>query len=616
MRCSSVTYLLPCLLAFAGASAAGAQDPSPAQVLDAADADTLPALDAALSPDGRVVAFRATRGGAPRLFVMEAFDSLGAARPLTPADASVGHYAWAPDSRHLVFTSEEGRGLRVVRHEGGPPGAGAAPDAGVAGTELVAEAEGAVRIAGFAPDPVAVLVELPGRWPDAPDLVRVELDTGVRTVVVRNEGGVRHWIPGPSGAPRLGIREDEDGGTEVVRYREGELVPVYRCAADERCDVVGFHVDGRAWLRSDPERAAPALVLLDPLTSAVERVRADLSDDPRAAFRDDSTSVEAMSSVRELVGADATLTFQEGAAGGGRHLVYVRGPEGGRLLLLDRWSGVVEELMTLAEMPPPPVMVTSADASVLVPVRLAYRITEEGSLVPPIEMARRIERATQDGEPVWRVVDEADVPTFEMPGVDMDMDVLADDPEAIDDMFGDDPSFDPFAQWAEPSGRARATDTTVLDGSRLVPLRRQAEGTVRIELDFREGRVSGVTETEGFETSVDVEIEGPVWSEGAALETLMAALPLEEGYRMRVPVLETQTAALDTVEVAVRGTKRVTTAAGSFDTWRLAVSSSSTPDREEVWFVRRAAPHYLVRAEARFDDLVQITELTDAGGLP
>ncbi len=614
MRCSSVSYLLPCLLALAGASAAGAQDPGPAEVLDAADSDAVRALDAALSPDGRMVAFRAMRDGAPRLFVIGAFHSLGAARPLTAADASVGHYAWAPDSRHVVFTNQDGHGLRVLRHEGGSLGVAMAPGAGVAGTELIPETAGAVRIAGFAPDPVAVVVELPGRWPDAPDLVRVNLGTGARTVVVRNDGGVRRWVPGPSGAPRLGIREDEDGGTEVVRYREGELLPVYRCAVDERCDVVGFHPDGRVWLRSDDGRTAPALLLLDPLTSAVELVRTDLSDDPRAAFKDDSTSVEAISSVREVVGTDATLTFQEAAADGGRHLVYARGPEGGRLLLLDRWSGVVEGLMTLAEIPSPPVLVTSADASALVPVRLEYRITEEGSLMPPIEMARRIERATEDGEPVWRVVDEADVPTFEMPQVDMD--AISEDPAAIDDMFGDDPSFDPFAQSAEPTGRRKGKDTVVLDGSTLAPLRREAEGAVRIELDFREGRVSGVMETEGFETPVDVETAEPVWSDGAALETLMAALPLEEGYRMRVPVLETQAAVLDTVEISVRGTERVTTPAGSFDTWRLNLSSSSTPDRKEVWFVRRAAPHYLVRSETRLEDLVRITELADAGGLP
>lgn len=580
------------------------------------------ALDAELSPDGRRVAFRAQEGSTPRLFVRDVLDTLAAPRPITAAGRPVGRYAWAPDSRHLVFTDEARRRLAVVRLE--DEGADEGDDVRIAplpapsSSELIADAGGPIRIAGFAPEPVAVLAEVPGRWPDAPDLVRIDLETGARTVIVRNDGGVRRWIPDEAGTARLAIREDEDGGTELVRHREGELVPVYRCGAEEVCEPTGFHPDGRIWIRTSRDRDAPALVLMDPLTAEVEVVRPGLGTDTHAAFRDEAALVEATSAVREVVGADAALTFHRPTDDGARWLVEARGSGSSEILLFDRWAGAVEPVLGLARSTSTLAAAPAPDPSVLAPVRLAYRITEDEGVTPPVEVVRRMEPGSDDDSAVWRVVDEARVPTYATPDMEalaeMDLDALADDPDAVDEILGDDPSFDPFAEPSAPTGRTDATDVVVLDGSTLAPVRRRAEGTMTIRLDFAGGRVSGVMETEGFETPVDVATQGPVWPDGAALEALVATLPLAEGYRTRIPVLETQTAALDTMEITVTGAEEVTTPAGSFDVWRLRLESSAHPERHETWLVRREAPHHLVRAEVRLGDLVRITELTEMGG--
>lgn len=611
--------------------AVGEPESSGTDTTTASSTASLPALDAELSPDGRMIAFRAYSDGEPRLFVRDALDTLAAVRPLTPAGRSVGRYAWAPDSRHVVFTDEGRRALAVVRVDeialegaraGGAAEAGGVADAASRPTptssELIADADGPLRIAGFASDPMAVLVEVPGSWPDAPDLIRIDLGTGERRVVAQNDGGVRRWIPDGAGAARLAIREDEDGGTELTRRRDGELVPVYRCDAAEICEPVGFHPDGRVWIRSDRGRGMPALLLLDPLTAEEEVVRADVRADPRTAFRDEAAFAEATSRVREAAGEDAALTFHRPGPERARWSVEARGPESAEILVFDRWSGAVERVLALASQPSPSVSATEPDPSALEPVRLAYRITEDGGATPPIEMVRRIERGSEDGSAVWRVVDEAEVPTYATPDVDalddMDLDALAEDPDAVDELLGDDPSFDPFAEPSAPTGRTDATDTVVLDGSTLTTIRRRAEGVVDIRLDFSAGGVSGVMETEGVETPVEVATRGSVWSDGAGLETLVAALPLVEGYRTRVPVLETETTTVDTVEVMVTGAEEVTTPAGSFDVWRVRLGSSAHPDREETWLVRRGSPHHLVRAEVRMDDLVRITELTEMGG--
>jgi hypothetical protein len=59
----------------------------------------------------------------------------------------------------------------------------------------------------------------------------------------------------------------------------------------------------------------------------------------------------------------------------------------------------------------------------------------------------------------------------------------------------------------------------------------------------------------------------------------------------------------------------VTTPAGTFDVLGLTIRSDAVGGVDQEWFVRAAAPHYLVRAVIRSDDMVETVELTDAGGL-
>lgn len=277
------------------------------------------------------------------------------------------------------------------------------------------------------------------------------------------------------------------------------------------------------------------------------------------------------------------------------------------IYLLDRWAGEATRILALDPradavlvagfVPPRPV------PSALEPGPSAYRVTIDEPGSEPLTVERRIERDTEDGRSVWRLVDVAEVPSYA--ATDFEAADLPEDPEE---------GADPFEQMSEPEGRTEASDTVVLDSASLMPVRRSAAGPLTVRINFGDERVTGVTETDGFETPFEVEPDGSVWADGPALELLVAALPLEEGYATRFTVFDTETLELATLDVTVDGAERVTTDAGTFDTWRLTLASDASEDPREEWFVRAGAPHYLVRAVVRTPDLVRTIELTDAGG--
>ncbi|MDZ7781204.1 MAG: DUF3108 domain-containing protein [Gemmatimonadota bacterium] len=463
-----------------------------------------------------------------------------------------------------------------------------------------------MRLAGFAEDPAAALIEVPGAEPDAPDLIRVELETGARTDVVVNDGSVRRWVPDEAGVPRLGLRTGEDGGTEVVRRRDDGVVPIFACADGEACEPVGFHPDGRVWLRSSRDRDVPALILLDPITLEEEVVRSDLTDDPEAAFRSDSTFREGVGTLREVVGDAARLTFHPRRAEGARMLATARDGDDASIYLLDRWAGEATRILALDPradvvlasgfIPPRPV------PAALVPGSAAYTVTIDEPGSEPLTVERRIERDTEDGRSVWRVVDVAEVPTYA--ATDFEAAALPEDPEE---------GTDPFEQMPGPEGRTEASDTVVLDSASLMPVRRRAVEPLTVRIDFEDERVMGVTDGR-VRDAVRGGAGRSAWADGPALEMLVAALPLEEGYAARFTVFDAETLELATLDLTVEGGERVTTGAGTFDTWRLTLAWDASEGAREEWFVRADAPHYLVRAVVRTADLVRTIELTDAGG--
>jgi dipeptidyl aminopeptidase/acylaminoacyl peptidase len=130
--------------------------------------------------------------------------------------------------------------------------------------------------------PSEILVGLNDRDPQVHDVYRLDLRTGRRTLVQKNQANVADWEVDLEGRVRLGMRMTKDGGTELLRVEpRGALTPIYACTAEETCNVVRVHKDGRrAYVASN--RGTPdltRLVLLDLATGKEELVESDPDGD-------------------------------------------------------------------------------------------------------------------------------------------------------------------------------------------------------------------------------------------------------------------------------------------------------------------------------------------------
>src|SRR5262249_20526480 len=157
-----------------------------------------------------------------------------AARPMTSDTARpVGAYFWSRDSRWLLYVQDKGgdENFRIyaVDPTAAPETATKTPPA----RDLTPYAN--VRAAIYAVPkrtPSQILVGLNDRDAKVHDVYQLEVATGKRKLVWRNDQNVAQWVADRDGKLRLASRIDAQGGTEILRVDGKRLVPAYRRSAE------------------------------------------------------------------------------------------------------------------------------------------------------------------------------------------------------------------------------------------------------------------------------------------------------------------------------------------------------------------------------------------------
>jgi hypothetical protein len=173
-----------------------------------------------------------------------------------------------------------------------------------------------------------------------------------------------------------------------------------------------------------------------------------------------------------------------------------------------------------------------------------------------VESVRTVESATVNGEQVWRVIEEAQMPT------------------------------------------GSASDSTIVARETLMPVRRvQRQGPAVIEMDFAGDSVTGRIRAGSQNLPIRARAGGALFADGAPLQTALGTLPLEPGYTSAVRVFDVLSGSVKLHRVEVVAVDHITVPAGDFDAVRVEITPPDGAQPALLWF-ERAAPHRLLRVDS------------------
>jgi Protein of unknown function (DUF3108) len=133
-----------------------------------------------------------------------------------------------------------------------------------------------------------------------------------------------------------------------------------------------------------------------------------------------------------------------------------------------------------------------------------------------------------------------------------------------------------------------ATDTATLEKGTLAMRRRNIQqGPANIKIEFDGGKATGSMNMGGKEVPIAVDLGGPAFGDGPGGQQAIASLPLAEGYTTTFRQLDVQKQKAKTMQLKVAGSEQVTVPAGSFDTFRVELSSDDGPDKMTLWVAKQ-----------------------------
>lgn len=134
-----------------------------------------------------------------------------------------------------------------------------------------------------------------------------------------------------------------------------------------------------------------------------------------------------------------------------------------------------------------------------------------------------------------------------------------------------------------------ATDSVLLDGKTFEVLSRAVkQGPVEIQVEFKGGRAKGTMNTGGQSRPIDAAIDGPLFADAAGAGTVLAALPLSDGYTVSFRNFDIQTAKVKVMALKVAGSETVTVPAGTFECFKVEVSpADGSPGRQTFYVAKK-----------------------------
>ena len=157
------------------------------------------------------------------------------------------------------------------------------------------------------------------------------------------------------------------------------------------------------------------------------------------------------------------------------------------------------------------------------------------------------------------------------------------------------------------------TDTSTIEkGTLLLKHRVYKQGSVQIDVDYKDNKATGSMSMNGQSKPFEVDLGGAIFGDGAGDLDVIAALPLAEGYATSFRNLDLQKQKLELRNLKVVGVENVTVPAGTFDAYKLEITSADNEaDKRTVWIAKDSRKVVKLSAVlTQFNGAILTSELT------
>lgn len=145
---------------------------------------------------------------------------------------------------------------------------------------------------------------------------------------------------------------------------------------------------------------------------------------------------------------------------------------------------------------------------------------------------------------------------------------------------------------------------TVVDSVRLAPPaltpveRRINQGPMAIALNYSDDTIAGSMQMNGQTTPIEVPLDAPVLADGAGLNAFIPLLPLSEGYTTTYRIFDASAQRVKLMQLTVEATETVEVPVGTFDSYKVVLSSlDGSPGSSTLW-VSADEPQRLIKSTA------------------
>jgi dipeptidyl aminopeptidase/acylaminoacyl peptidase len=132
------------------------------------------------------------------------------------------------------------------------------------------------------------------------------------------------------------------------------------------------------------------------------------------------------------------------------------------------------------------------------------------------------------------------------------------------------------------------TETSTLEkGSLIARKLNLKQGPVAVDLNFAGDKAVGNMNMNGKDQPISVDLGGPLFADAAAAKQSISCLPLAEGYSTTYRNFDVQKQKVKLMQLKVSGIDQVTVPAGTFDAFKVEISSADGgDDKETLWIAR------------------------------